>query len=320
MDERTDKRREAASRRLTTIFSADVKGYSKLMAADEEGTLATLKEYRDAMARLIAAHDGRVINTWGDGLIAEFASVVNAVRAAIDVQNELGQRNGKRGEANRMHFRIGLNLGDVIVDGDDIYGDGVNIAARLEAEAPPGGILISNTVYDQVRNKLSVGFEFLGNLEVKNIAEAVPSYAVRIGVGSDDAGMAGQRVGRRAPRAKRPTAVARRERSTSARRSRVERMAALLALVGIGLVAINIATWGGTFWAVWPLIVFAMITGVAWARRQDRFDRVIAALSVVGLGVLAINLTVWHGEFWAIWPLIGMSVAAGVRLILRHTR
>jgi class 3 adenylate cyclase len=168
-------------RKLTTIFSADVQDYTRLMGADEEGTLATLKRYRDAMSRLIGAHGGRVINTWGDGLIAEFPSVVEAVRTAVDVQNELAELNGARSAEGRMLFRIGINLGDVIVEGDDIYGDGVNVAARLQATAAAGGIVISNTVYDQVRNKIAVGFEFLGPLKVKNVEDAVPSYAVRIG-------------------------------------------------------------------------------------------------------------------------------------------
>ena len=171
----------ATRRKLTTIFSADVQGYSKLMETDEEGTLATLKAYRDAMGGLIEAHGGRVVNTWGDGLIAEFPSVVEAVRAAVDVQGELAERNAGRADASRMMFRIGINLGDVIAEGDDIYGDGVNIAARLQTSAAPGGIVISRTVYDQVRNKVTVGFEFLGQLSVKNIDEAVPSYAVRLG-------------------------------------------------------------------------------------------------------------------------------------------
>ena len=164
-------------RKLTTIFSADVYGYSRMMEADEEGTLGRLKRLRDAMARLIEAHSGRVVNTWGDGLLAEFSSVVEAVRAAVDVQGELA-RLDDGGEP--MLFRIGINLGDVIVDGENIYGDGVNIAARLQETAAPGGILISRTVYDQVRNKVSVGFDFLGDLAVKNLQEAVPSYAIRI--------------------------------------------------------------------------------------------------------------------------------------------
>src|SRR5262245_33030187 len=170
-----------AQRKLTTIFSADVQGYSRLMEADEEGTLATLKQYRDAMARLIDAHGGRVVNTWGDGLIAEFPSVVESVRTAIDVQNELAGHNAVRPAATQMLFRLGINLGDVMVEGDDIYGDAVNIAARLPAAAAAGGIVSSNTVHDQVRNKMAVGFEFLVDLAIKNVEEAVPSYAVRIG-------------------------------------------------------------------------------------------------------------------------------------------
>ena len=133
-------------RKLTTIFSADVQDYSRLMGADEEGTLAMLKRYRDAMSRLIGSHGGRVIPTWGDGLIAECPSVVEAVRAAGDGRNELAGLNTARPADGRMLFRIGINLGDVIVDGDDIYGDGVNVAARLQASAAAGGIVISKTM------------------------------------------------------------------------------------------------------------------------------------------------------------------------------
>jgi adenylate cyclase len=119
--------RSDTQRKLTTIFCADVQDYTRLMGADEEGTLAMLKHYRDAMSRLIEAHGGRVINTWGDGVIAEFPSVVECVRAAMDIQNELAGQNAARPADGRMQFRIGINLGDVIVDGDDIYGDGVNM-------------------------------------------------------------------------------------------------------------------------------------------------------------------------------------------------
>lgn len=130
----------SANRKLTTILSADVEGYSRLMSADEEGTFATLKTSRDAVSKHVAAYGGRVVNTWGDGLLADFPSVVSAVRAAIDTQSELAERNAGKPPEMRMHYRIGINLGDVIVDGDDIYGDGVNIAARLQSEAPPGAL------------------------------------------------------------------------------------------------------------------------------------------------------------------------------------
>ena len=126
-------------RRLTSILCADVHGYTRLMEADEAGTMADLRRSRKAMAALVERHDGRIVNTWGDAVIAEFASVVEAVQCAVEIQHELSGRDGDRPEAQRMRYRIGINLGDVMVDGDDIYGDGVNIAARLQELAEPGG-------------------------------------------------------------------------------------------------------------------------------------------------------------------------------------
>ena len=137
------------------------------MEADEAGTLATLRRYRAAMATLIERHDGRVVNTWGDAVIAEFASVVEAVQCAVETQQELSGYNGGLPEPRRMRFRIGIHLGDVMVEGDDVYGDGVNIAARLQELAEPGGILISGPVYDQVHNKLSIGFDCLGQQQLE---------------------------------------------------------------------------------------------------------------------------------------------------------
>jgi adenylate cyclase len=171
---------EKLKRRLTTVLCADVSGYTRLMEADEAGTLATLRRHRAVMAALIERHDGRIVNTWGDAVIAEFPSVVEAVQCAIEIQQELSTQDPHRPEARRMRFRIGINLGDVMVDGSDIYGDGVNIAARLQELAEPGGILISGPVYDQVHNKLSVGFAYLGPQQVKNVAAPVASYRVTL--------------------------------------------------------------------------------------------------------------------------------------------
>lgn len=168
-------------RRLTTVLCADVHGYTRLMEADEAGTLERLRRHRTAMAALVDRHDGRIVNTWGDAVIAEFPSVVEAVQCAIEIQQELSAQDPHLPEAQRMRFRIGLNLGDVMVDGSDIYGDGVNIAARLQELAEPGGILISGPVYDQVHNKLSVGFDYLGEQQVKNVAAPVMSYRVTVG-------------------------------------------------------------------------------------------------------------------------------------------
>ncbi|MCS3740709.1 MULTISPECIES: adenylate/guanylate cyclase domain-containing protein [unclassified Rhizobium] len=294
-------------RKLTTIFSADVQDYTRLMGADEEGTLAMLKWSRDAMSRLIGAHGGRVINTWGDGLIAEFPSVVEAVRAAIDVQNELVGMNAARPADGRMLYRIGINLGDVLAEGDDIYGDGVNIAARLQASAPAGGIVISNTVYDQVRNKVAVGFDFLGALTVKNVSEAVPSYSVRIGV-EPSAGPA--------PAAGPSPAVA----SEPIRLSdpRVRKMGGVFAVVAIALLVINLLSWQGVFWAAWPLLALAFVVAMGWVRSQNRFDRRIAGFAIVGIGIVMINLLSWHGVFWAIWPLLGLAVTVGLRWAMRR--
>jgi adenylate cyclase len=175
---------DKVKRRLTTVLCADVHGYSRLMGADEAGTLGTLRRYRTAIAALVERHDGRIVNTWGDAVIAEFASVVEAVQCAVEIQQEISSQNSDPAHAHQMRFRIGINLGDVMVDGSDIFGDGVNIAARLQELAEPGGIVIAASVYDQVYNKLSVGFDCLGQQQMKNVAP-VTSYRVTVGALAD---------------------------------------------------------------------------------------------------------------------------------------
>ncbi len=166
-------------RKLTAILSADVKGYSRLMGKDEVATIRTLTAYRELMASLIQQHRGRVVDTPGDNLLAEFGSVVDAVTCAVEVQRELAQRNAELPDQRKMEFRIGINLGDVVIEGERIYGDGVNIAARIEGLAEGGGICISGTVYDQVNNKLDVDFVDLGEQTVKNISMPVRAYRIR---------------------------------------------------------------------------------------------------------------------------------------------
>jgi adenylate cyclase len=150
------------------------------MGADEAGTLEMLRRCRAAIAGLVERHDGRIVNTWGDAVIAEFASVVEAVQCAVEIQQEVSNQNSDPPHAPQMRFRIGINLGDVMVDGSDIFGDGVNIAARLQELAEPGGVVISASVYDQVHNKLSLGFDCLGQQQMKNVAP-VTSYRVTVG-------------------------------------------------------------------------------------------------------------------------------------------
>ena len=166
-------------RRLTAILAADVVGYSRLMGADEAGTLARLKNCRrELVDPAIEEFHGRIIKLMGDGALVEFASVVDAIQCAAAIQRRMGGHDQDAAEARQIRFRIGVNLGDIIVDGDDIYGDGVNIAARLEAMAEPGGICISGTAFDHAVHKVDVGFASLGAQRLKNIADPVRAYRV----------------------------------------------------------------------------------------------------------------------------------------------
>jgi adenylate cyclase len=165
-------------RKLAAILSADVKGYSRLMGEDEVATIRTLTDYREIMGTLIQQHRGRVVDAPGDNLLAEFASVIDAVQCAVAIQQTLKARNDDLPAARRMEFRIGINLGDVIVEGERIYGDGVNIAARVEGLADAGGICISGNVHEQVETKLALGYEYLGEQTVKNISKPVRVYRV----------------------------------------------------------------------------------------------------------------------------------------------
>jgi class 3 adenylate cyclase len=169
---------KSITRKLTAIFSSDAKNYSRLMGEDEVATIRTLTAYRQVMTTLIQQHRGRVVDSPGDNLLAEFASVVDAVRCAVEIQQELKTRNADLPPSRKMEFRIGINVGDVIVEGERIYGDGVNIAARLESLADGGGICISGIVHDQIENKLPLEYEDLGEQMVKNIARPVHVYRV----------------------------------------------------------------------------------------------------------------------------------------------
>ena len=170
---------EHVERRLAAILAADMVGYSRLMEADEAGTLAALKTLRgELIDPEIAAHNGRIVKTTGDGMLAEFGSVVDAVASAVAIQRAMVERNEALPEDRRIRFRVGINLGDIIIDGDDIYGDGVNIAARLEALAEPGGVCISGTAYEHLKAKVDVGYADLGEQQVKNIERPVRVYRV----------------------------------------------------------------------------------------------------------------------------------------------
>jgi len=184
-DEIENPHRQMLERKLATILSADVAGYSRLMAEDEEKTLQTFQSYTEVFRSIVELHRGRVFNTAGDALLAEFGSAVEAVRCATEIQAALRTRNDQLPPARQVKFRIGVNLGDVMVHGTDLLGDGVNVAARLQAAAEPGGVCISGSVYDQIQSKLSLSFKSLGEQSFKNIPQPVRTFSI---TGSDEHG------------------------------------------------------------------------------------------------------------------------------------
>lgn len=241
-------------RKLTTILAADIKDYSRLMDADEEGTLGLLRDRRNTLAAHIDRHRGRIVSTAGDGLLAEFPSVVEAMQCAVEVQKELAVRNAA--DARRMEYRIGINIGDVMEEDDDLYGEGVNVAARLQELSQAGGICISSSVFEQVHNKLSVGFESIGEQHVKNISQPVSVYRIDLEpvVESAPSQTEVHDQDRRSPKGDFTESIS------------PEDMAELKAdimkfgLVAIILMVIDLLT-GGGLWFQWPLLVLAAAVG-----------------------------------------------------------
>ena len=270
---------DKVKRRLTTVLCADVYGYSRLMEADETGTLETLRRYRTAIARLVERHDGRIVNTWGDAVIAEFASVVEAVQCAVEIQQEIASQASNAPQASPMQFRIGINLGDVMVDGSDIYGDGVNIASRLQELAEPGGVVISSSVYDQVHNKLSVGFDCLGQRPMKNIAP-LTSYRLTLGGQATAPGSFG--IQDRVPlseRARAPRVDDRHAPSSSTNvvsewLTKLPRPIAAALTVSAFLIVINLLT-SQRIWFHWPVaaILFGAVMRMVLGNRPESDSR-----------------------------------------------
>ena len=293
-------------RKLTTILAADAEGYSRVMEVDEVQGVDALRTARAVFSRFIDRHAGRIANTAGDGLIAEFPSVVEAVQCAIEIQNELSHDTGA------LKFRIGVHLGDVIVDGDDLLGEGVNLAARLQSMAPAGGILISRPVYDQVHAKLAVGFDYLGDKRPKNFSHDVSVYQVTTqqGLGrvrpkvTVDATPEPERTEDGAVAARKETDIA-----------YYGKRAALL--IGT-LMAIDIAT-GDGFWAHFPSVIILSVLGLVVVPRGGWFGLgfwTSRALVLVAM-LLFINLATWSGTLWVIWPAGAFAVLGLWRLINR---
>lgn len=298
-------------RKLTTLLSADVAGYSAMMERDEVATLHMLRQCREAMDGLIARHRGRVVNTAGDGILAEFGSVVEAVQCGVEIQQELAGRNLDRPADDRMRFRIGINLGDVMVYGDDLFGEGVNVAARLQSIADPGGIMISGSAYDQVRHKLSVGFDFLGMRHVKNLAEDVPVYRVlldpkeraqgrrngdwRAEDGAPAGAEASDKSGPFAPRPAVPRWLNKLRRD--------------LAIAGLGAILSLSPT---LHWLIFPTLVFLLIALSRHVREgvPEKRPRAAFQLLLIAGFLVAINLVTDPSPLWSVFPGIVLLLIA----------
>jgi class 3 adenylate cyclase len=313
---------EDFKRKLAAILSADVTEYSRLMREDESATIRTLTSYREVMAGLIKQHHGRVVDAVGDNLLAEFASVVDAVQGAIAIQKELKSRNAQVPEGRRMLFRIGINLGDLVVEGDRIYGDGVNIAARLEAMADPGGICISRTAFDQIEDKLPLGYEYLGERTVKNITKPVRAYRVLFDPEDPKPGRISRRKRRIGPGKRvRPTGYEIRKGEAAPGiwgNSLLRRH--ILAFTGVTgfLIIINVLAWDTGMWFYWPALSWGLFLYLHWvntAKKDGVKDRSKALFhkhlriysGVIGF-LIIVNVLTWDGMIWCHWPAIGWGL------------
>jgi class 3 adenylate cyclase len=261
-------------RKLTAIFSADAAGYSRLMRQDEPATVQTLTAYREVISTLIKQHHGRVVDSPGDNVLAEFASVVDAVQSAVAIQRELKLRNAQLATDRRMEFRIGINLGDVIAEGDRIYGDGVNIAARLEGLAEPGGICISRTAYDQIEDKLPFGYEYLGQKEVKNISKPIHAYRVLLEPDDGKRSFEEPKHGAREQRLKERDVpdVGPEDSMGQRNKEAFKRHLRTYVVVIAFLFVINVIT-GGSYWFYWPALAWGLGLLLHWSHGHARPHR-----------------------------------------------
>ncbi len=277
---------EGFKRKLAAIFSADVVEYSRLMREDEKATIQSLTAYRELMTELIKQHHGRVVDAVGDNLLAEFTSAVDAVQGAVAVQREIKASNAQLPENRKMIFRIGINLGDLVVEGDRIYGDGVNIAARLEALADPGGICISKAIHEQIEDKLPLQYEYLGEKNVKNVVKPIRAYRVLFDP-LDEAARAGRaetesRSNRNEKIASRnektPTKPGDNDKSIEAPRRFRDRNIfrkhlKIYAGVIVFFAMINIFTWHGIVWLHWPALIWGIMQWIIWIYGSNRASR-----------------------------------------------
>jgi class 3 adenylate cyclase len=316
---------EGFKRKLAAILSADVTEYSRLMREDETATIRTLTTYREVMTALIKQHHGRVVDAVGDNLLSEFASVVDAVQGAIAIQKELKSQNAQMPDNRKMLFRVGINLGDLVVEGDRIYGDGVNIAARLEGLAEPGGICISRTAYDQIEDKLPLGYEYLGEKTIKNAVKPVRAYKVLFEAEEEKPKVdKSEHKGRTKPvEIDKPPDDKIKERGATSKiwdRSLFYRHLWVYAGVIGFLFIINMLTWDSGIWFHWPALGWGLLLFLWWvniAKKkvvEDKDNSKMRLHKHLGtyVGVIGflfiINMLTWHGRIWFHWPALGWGL------------
>lgn len=312
--------REETKRKLAAIFSADVKDYSLLMRDNEIATVETITAYREVMGTLIKQHHGRVVDSPGDNILAEFSSIVDAVQSAVAIQKELKVRNAELPDKRKMEFRIGINLGDVIVEDGRLYGDGVNITARLEGLADPGGICISRTAYDQIEDKLPLGYEYLGEKTVKNIVKPVRAYKVLL------------EPERAAGRTEKKESVARGKRhghwgdGFGKKHDRPKDRPAIQFTqhvriylgVMVFLLVINLLTSRDFLWVQFPAVGWGLLLFLHWLNTEkmkrikdedkSRFIRHLGTYIGVIVSLALINLLTSRDYLWIQWPALGWGL------------
>ncbi len=261
------------TRKLAAIFCADVKGYTRLMRDNESETVATIIAYREIMSALITQHHGNVVDSPGDNILAEFSSVVDAVQGAVAIQKELKVRNEKLPSHRKMEFRIGINLGDVIVKDNRLYGDGVNIAARLETIAEAGGICISRTAYDQIEDKLPFGYEYIGEKTVKNFQKPLKAYKVNLWSETHKTrkiqssfAKAGRKIKEVSGQYKKLNLDKKKQKRVQKIHQRFSAHVKLYLGVMFFLLIINILTSRDFIWIHWPILGWGAILYLHWVR------------------------------------------------------
>jgi class 3 adenylate cyclase len=321
---------EETKRKLAAIFSADVKDYSLLMRDDEVATVETITTYREVMGTLIKQHHGRVVDSPGDNILAEFSSIVDAVQSAVAIQKELKVRNAELPDQRRMEFRIGINLGDVIVEDGRLYGDGVNITARLEGLAEPGGICISRTAFDQIEDKLPLGYEYLGEKTVKNIVKPVRAYKVILEPES-----AAERKEKKASavhgkRHRRWRDDFSEKHDKPRGRPAIKISQHLWIYLGViaFLLVVNLLTSRDHLWAHWPALGWGFLLFLHWFntekmqrikdRAKTRFTRHLGTyIGVIGF-LVVINLLTSRDYLWVHWPALGWGLLLFIHWVTEH--